>query len=678
MTTKLGISLIIASSAGLIACSPRSSAKAHVEPEAPAAARQDPELLLRKVEHLSWSMRGSALDTGERAQVEALLRQEQPDIPAVARLLVGDDKSAEHALGILLPQFGSLANVPYVALLGGVLSKFKDASGREIHYLEPPFGPAKPCDAKDAVKVRPWWDTGSEIWVCPSAYRPDKLVHDDGIFCPNPTSATLHEDCGCGPYMMLCFQSEEQRHALRVGLFAELMRTVKHNVESDAALTELFTQNATFRDPMAELYERRHAVAYGKDPDEVFRDYGDWPREGRMAPRKELFDGQHAGLLTTPPLLRALPAPRERMQVYADNLWCLPPRSVKVETSAVLELPTEFRVLHEEGFQIAHMEGCETCHARIDYSLPFFRSYSFLAFFPPQPGRKGLDQQNQPMGKIYIDGLNDFRGEAPANPHGYGSMAVKVPEFRQCMSKRIVDQVFGESAAPGDYQAVQERFTDAASYRALLMIAATRFLEATREEPRIEAPRPSSLPVAEHAGDEVSMSPELSAMVESHCLDCHGAEEQSIVSLERPALPRELLLAMLEAISSQRMPKGEVLSDTERFKFIRHLSTHVWRDPHDLEIGFRYFSGGHEGIRILPPRTLYDIVGARTGQRVEAGVPVPYHGYGRDHSTYTPTIALSVVGAALDACKAQHPKADEATLRKCVVDATQVSGLLSF
>lgn len=678
MKTKLGILLVVASSMGLLACSPKPAVKELVEPEARQAERQELEPLLRKVEHLSWSIRGSALGSSERAQVESLLRQERPDISAVAKLLVYDGKSTEHALGILLPQFGSLSNVPYVALLGGVLSTFKDESGREIHYLEPPFGPAKPCNARDAIAVRPWWDTDSEIWVCPSAYRPDKLVHADGLFCPNPTSASLHEECGCGPYMMLCFQSEAQRDALRLGLYKELMLTVKHNIESGAALTELFTQNGTFRDPMAELYERRHAVAYGKNPDDVFRDYGDWPKEGRMAPRKELFEGQHAGLLTTPPLLRALPAPRERMQVYADNLWCLPPRSVKVETAAVLTLPTEFRVLHEEGFQIAHMEGCESCHARLDYSLPFFRSYTFLAFLPPKPGRKGLEQQNQMLGKVYVNGLDDFRGEAPANPHGYGSMAVKLPEFRQCMSKRIVDQVFGDGAVPGDYRAVEEHFTDTASYQMLLTIAATRFLESTREEPRIEFPKASEQPVAESSGAEVSVSPELYAMIENRCTYCHGAEEASLISLERTTFPRETLLAMLEAISSQRMPKGEVLSDTERLDFIRRLSTHVWRDPHDLEIGFRYFSGGYEGMRTLPPQTLYDIIGTRVGQKVEASIPVPYNAYGRDHSTYNPTIALSVIRAALDACKAQHPNGDDATLRGCVVDATKVSGLLSF
>ncbi len=642
-----------------------------VDPQVRNVPETSPEVSVGQLESLSWGLRGRPLASDERTRIATLLQDEKGDIAAVVQLLVDHEDTSKHALNVLLPQFGTLSNVPYVPLLGGALNKYTGDSGREVYYLTPPFGPEEKCTEDEALQVRPWWATDTQVWVCPSAYQPEKLFHKDGIFCPNITSAHLKDECGCGPYLMLCYRDEEQRNEMRAALYNEMTRTVQRNVEHNDPIAELFTQKDTFREPFAEFQERRNAVAYGQDPDVVFKDFDEWPEAGVFAPRDEFFPGHHAGLLTTATMLEALPGPRQRLQVYADNLWCLPTRSARVDTHAILDLPTNFRVAREEAYKIAHMEGCEQCHARLDYALPYFDTYKNLAFTPPP--------EKISQAKFYINDLSDYRGEAPATPHGFATMAVSQPEFRRCMSERIVSQVFGAQATKEDHEAVYGTATQASTYRELVTVAATRYLTGAVQDESVASSPPAPSDSHSAGAATIKASPPLVAMLNDYCLDCHGVGDESVVQLDQEVLSKPTLLAMLEEIMSSRMPKGERLGRDEELRFISELSRHVWQDRAMLEVGFHYYTQGHDAIPSLPPSTLYEIVADRTGQSVEVGAPVPFNVYGRDASTYNPTVALSVMTTALEACRTKLGKeAQESALKECVEQATAVAGMLSF
>jgi len=91
--------------------------------------------------------------------------------------------------------------------------------------------------------------------------------------------------------------------------------------------------------------------------------------------RPELDSGQHAGILTTAQMLYMFTGPRERVQAYQEIMWCVEARSVRVTADEIFALGTaNFREEHQDAFKLAARPVCDTCHARLDHAVPFFRA----------------------------------------------------------------------------------------------------------------------------------------------------------------------------------------------------------------------------------------------------------------------------------------------------------------
>ena len=108
--------------------------------------------------------------------------------------------------------------------------------------------------AKATVRVRPWWDLEHGVRVCKDAYRPTQWMSktrkgDAPMACLTNVAPYIKdgggERCGCGPNLIRCWQSAEQRLAVVRSLLDEVRGTVAHIVADDRPLEDVFTKLTT-------------------------------------------------------------------------------------------------------------------------------------------------------------------------------------------------------------------------------------------------------------------------------------------------------------------------------------------------------------------------------------------------------------------------------------------------
>ncbi len=599
-------------------------------PPAPAVPAAPPVDLIETLGELSLLARGRELTAAERTALAGV------DVAGARRFveaLAGDPAVARQALPVFFPWASGWPGIRHFPL-----STATTASGKPYLYWE------RRCAEQDLVRATPWWDPGGKVLICRDNYRPERRFDSTIGYMCQPTMP----GCGCGPYLLACSPDDATEHQLRLSLRAELAETVAHLVQQRAPLRELFLSNSTRRDRRAELWYRSARVLGGEPAAQVFGDHAAWPDTPIWAPRHERVPGQEAGVLTTAHMLWQQQGPRERMQLYHQTLWCVDSRSVKVATEQIFDLgTTDFRERRDEGLKLAETPVCDTCHARLDHSLEFFAAHEKHAFIAPRdPARKA---------KLFFHGRDDLRGEDVALPGGFARLATSVPEFGQCMSRRVVDHVLGSDASSDDYRAVHDAFTRAGDYRSLLRVALERLLDRRlrRGEPDRAA---GSLP----------------ELLRSHCADCHaGSDRGDLPDLSRAELAPPVLMQALEEVSAGRMPKSfPPLGNAERARLIDALIA-AWPKP-DERAGLRqvYTSALH-ALPTLPPHVIQKVVHDRVGLDGDPdawAIPNPYGLLGRRHLQLTPDLMLFMTMQSVKACK-QKPRPGE-DLGACAERAT--------
>jgi len=671
-----GLALVLALAA-VVACS-----KSSGEPAPKVAAQVAPPPSTQTVLMAMARMTGQVPDGAKLAAWATKLDAGQATVGAFIDELLAQDRFASEIVPSLV--FGPYASVRnyYAVPSGFVLSKTDGGT----FYLR------SECSPTEAVLVRPWWDLGSEVRVCPDAYRPDVwtvapehtsykaqtvLACDSQIGSPELETDSV---CGCGPNLIRCVRDTAQYDALNKSLIAEVRGTAAYIVDHDMPMSSLFTENSTFRDRNAELYYRRQQVGSLEQADVAAALAGveQWPQAGAWAPRPEVSAGQHAGLLTAPQILHSNPDRRQRQRGYYEMMWCNLKNSFGASTHTVLDINANGNNFFslDSWEKLAHTPLCTNCHARLDYGFQFFFGYPdsrASTHFVPALQRTG-------SGPLYAASIDDPRGEATLTPLSFAQKAVEQPEFAGCMTDHFVEYVLGDRATSEDIDAIAAAVAKPGTFKGAMKVALERY--AVRWKTAGSTPASAVAMTAKQSGDSVTVAPPLRTQLDDHCVDCHDGpafdanadHQDKPVDLRGATLPRALVVRMADQVSYHMMPKDELLPPALREDLVRMLVGSLWSEPAARSEALRYYLGR---ARALPAHQLDNALYAVDRA---AGSPsdVPWGALERaiepEQATLTPGFLAVTALEALRACTRASGGKPE-TVSACLERATSLDTL---
>lgn len=600
--------------------------------------------------------------------------------------------------------FGAFVNVRnYYALPSAfVLKRAAGAPADAPLYLH------APCPEADAVRVRPWWDLGAEVKVCPDAYRPEKwtLVPSEHSYrtrvvlaCDSQVGSPeleTHSLCGCGPNLIRCMRDEDQYNEFNRSLMDEVKRTTAYVVEHDLPMATLFTSNATFRDRNVELYYRRQKIG-SLELKRVARELAGleaWPQDGQWAPREEVRPGQHAGVLTAPQILHWLPDQRQRQRAYYEMMWCNLRNSFGATTQKVLEINASGNnfFVHDSWKQLAHTELCTNCHARLDYGSRFFAGYPdsrASTHYTPS-------LQTTESGPLYGRDIGDLRGDGLLVPRGFATLATEQPDFKSCMTNHFVSYVLGDRATADDVRAIEAAVEQRRTFKASMKVALERYAARWREDARAQAPAPGAQaapagPGAGSAGSaagsgssgRVAVGAALRAQLDRHCVDCHD-EAPYTDDADAGVLPfdfrggelaRPLVVKMADQVAYGMMPKDQVLDPAARAEIVGALIDALWTDPAAREEARRYYLGRSRGLPAHQIDNALHAIDHLARAPSEIAWGALERGIWSDQSTITPGF-LAITGLQAARACAEAVKTRSVTLEDCLEQAASL-GVLS-
>lgn len=541
------------------------------------------------------------------------------------------------------------------------------------------------CDKAKAIDVLPWWGDGSDaskVRVCPDAYRPDVKGDKHGRTCGASMLAPSDIDlCGCGPRLMFCSPDREQFKKMQDEIQEEVFTTTAWVVDGDRPIEELFTMNASVRNRTTEALYRRARILAG-EPETLLPVEKDFDEE-KPTPRAEQIPGHHAGVLTTPALTYSSDALRGVMRNYYDYLWCAGVSSSRVTTEGIMELKEVPDLRIGDGWkELASMNICTDCHARLDYGMQFFWGYPSAAMgvdFIPANARKG-------EGPLYANDIKDDRGVAELSPRGFGKLVTAQPEFATCMTRKVVDHVFGGNDTGADFKAVQDVFESTHRIKPMLRAAMRIYAErATSPEAaaaaaaEVGAKKSAGAPTvtAAAADDMVKITPKLREMLDDKCMSCH--DEGDAFDYNGKELKRITLAKMIDQVGFAAMPRNNKgLDEPERMAFVEELATLAFTTDSERSAAVQHFGGGLRGLPVHRFRSSMSNVNDRAFHDAKAG-----KGQGQfrpssietaveqSQMRYSPSVAIAAAATAVRACR----EADEARKKKDTGGATSRASL---
>jgi hypothetical protein len=515
------------------------------------------------------------------------------------------------------------------------------------------------CDPSTAVRVKPWW-SDSEVLVCPEAYRPEVKGDAAGRTCGASMLAPRESDvCGCGPRLIFCTKDADQFKKMKDEISDEIGQTAAYVVDHDMPVESLFTMNETVRSAPAEALYRRARVAAG-EPDTLFP-VTDFPeKKGELRPRHEQVPGQHAGVLTASALIYSSDALRGVMRNYYDYLWCAGVASSRVTTDAILGLDVVDLRTGDGWKQLAGMNVCTDCHARLDYGMQFFWGYPSSTMgidFRPKDVRKG-------KGPLYANDIKDDRGEAELTPQGFAKLAVAQPEFGKCMTKKVVEQVFNGTQTADDFTAVHTTFESTHRIKAMMKTAMLLYAERNKDGPPARAAAASATDVVASEGDTVPVPKQLRELLDDRCMNCH--DKGDAYDFNGDTLPRSTMVAMMDQVGFKAMPaNAQGLDEGARQEFLRAVAPLAFPVEADRNLALEYFGSGLRGKPVHRYQSALTNVHARTGAQGNTFRPNAIEGdIEQKLMVYSPGVALTSAVTALRDCKAA--KLEGAALEACV------------
>lgn len=534
-----------------------------------------------------------------------------------------------------------------------VLKKSK-VDGATIYHLR------GKCSASEAVSVKPWW-SDDDVMICKDSYRPEVKGDAHGRTCGSSLLAPKDSECGCGPRLIYCARDNDHYKDIQEAILDELVQTSGYVVNEDKPIEELFTMNGSVRGRMGEFVYRRARIAAGEP--ETLVPVVDFDKKASLQPRYEQVPGQQAGVLSMPIMTYASDALRGVMRNYSEYLWCAGVASSRVTTESVMALKVVDLRVGDGWRQLASMEVCTDCHARLDYGMQFFWGYPSSTMgvdFRPKDVIAG-------KGKLYMNDIDDERGEDDLTPAGFARLAVAQPEFGKCMTRKVVDHVFNGTETAADYKAVLDSFKGTHRIKSMLRVAMTRYAERVMAgAPPAPPKKPASSPAAtSHAdGALVTITPELREGLDAHCANCH--DKGDYFDFSAKALPREKFMLMMDQVGFGAMPMDPVgLDEDERVAFLQAVAPLAFPDDSERAVALRYFTTGMRAHPVHRFRSAMmnvnvaakgDSKGFRPGS-IETAVS-------QNQMAFTPGMAMSSAVTAMKACHEKKLAGEE--LEACV------------
>jgi ketosteroid isomerase-like protein len=579
----------------------------------------------------------------------------------------------------------------FVRLPGWILKK---TDGDDpIYYLR------KPCTAAVAQLVRPWWAMTTTVKVCPDSHRPTVTMMDANRYCTASAAApNISSTCGCGPNLMRCAPSKPMSRDFKRQFVAEIEDTVADIVDRDLPLKTVYLTNETVRQPLVELQyqswrvERRELATL---PDVL----ATWPAQGQRAPRYEDMPGDHAGILTAVGAMWQSGGLRPWMRTVQQSMWCAAIDNSHVDSLALFEAAVggNANLRGGDGWKrLANHPVCSSCHARMDYGWQFFLGYPdfpIATHYVPPKGRTAaklhavgsasandVPDARLQIGKLYMDNIDDLRAERPQLPLEYAKWAVEQPEFAACQARRVTEHVFGPDATPADREAIAQVYASTERFRPMMREALRRYVqrqlsnvsESAPAAPQFVPAAPASVGAA--AAAQITLLPETLALLERHCLDCHGSDvADPTKNFEVQTLSRERLIEVLSYVSDRRMPKTTAgLDPAERRRFLTVLISNLWSSDVDRLAALEFFDNRMLATTVERPEAVLSTVYQRAGavpsppaQMLEVSITSP-------QLELTPGLAARVAVEALRGCKAAGAR----DLAACVERASSVDGII--
>jgi hypothetical protein len=529
------------------------------------------------------------------------------------------------------------------------------------------------CETEDIISLRPWWQA-EPVWVCADAVKADIRGDDAERTCGASVLSPYRDDtCGCGPRLMWCTPDEEMRERLKASLQGEINRTIKTFVNDDRPVEDLFTSKSTVRNWMAEFVYRRARVAAGEDPSILdFASYDD--QTYQEMERQEQVPGHHAGILTAPALIFGSDALRGVMRNYFSYLWCASASGSGVTTQGVLDLEVVDLRIGDGWKQLASMNICTDCHARLDYSMQFFHGYpSSTMGVDFNPERSLVDQQMH----FYGDNIGDQRGVEAANPRGFARLALAQPEFGDCLARRVVDHVFHGTHSGDDFYAVRDSFEATHRLKPMLRTALIRYGSQMIDPASAPAQTGASAQSTDanvQSTDEgpstsdglISVPTAVRHAIDNRCIECHDEGDPVPLNVDRMSADR--MLQMAELVGFKIMPKTAVgMPSAERQAFVRAALAVVISDPKERETAQEYLLNGLAGHPVHRFHTGAAAIALRAGgTRKQVSIQVVESAVPQSRLSYSPTISISSGLMALSHCK----NSDVDDLAACVERAS--------
>ena len=558
--------------------------------------------------------------------------------------------------------------------IGNVLKTKKD-DGSTIYYLR------DSCTASEAVKVVPWWDDdGKEVLVCPSAYRPEVKGDTAGRTCGasmlDPRDSSV---CGCGPMLVYCMKNQDQRSRYKSLIVQEVSDTAGYVVDGNLPIEQLFTMNESVNNEATEYLYRRARVVSGEDPKTLFpiRDY-DKPK---LRPRHDQVPGQQAGVLSAPMMMYASDALRGVMRNYYEYLWCTGTARSNVETEAVLALKKVDLRVGDGWKELASMNICTDCHARLDYGMQFFWGY------PSSTMGTDFNVKNARVGKgpLYGDNIKDERGQADQTPRGFAELATAQPEFGACMTRKIVDHVYNGTATYDDFEAIRETFSATHRVKPTLKAAMLRYAQRELTSPTPSTPRPKAVADAEvavHAaaaagvvGAPITVTPALKKLIGKHCRECHDTDDD--YPLVGDTLTEKDIAWILDRVAFGAMPKDvQGLPDETRRRFVDETTAILFADAKDRADATAYYA---EMMRANPVHRFFSAM-RNVNAAAGSGGDKEYRPSGTESAvtqallSWSPGLGVAQGVTAMKACK---DETDPVKREACVERATDPNVVMS-
>ena len=367
-------------------------------------------------------------------------------------------KTLSHMFRILTHRY-ALGQVKPFAL---TLQTTKDGD-REIYYVD------TPCKRAETVRVQPWWDLGSTVWICNKDYRPDVVV-DTSLgqprFCEySGQVGHTHGEraCRCGQHLVNCARDRRMQEDFYEAYFDEVIATARHVIQHDQPFSRVITMNETVRNDYADFfYARSKYFATGKL---------DYPKPDPAKPpalraRDSHFDG---GVLATyQTIYNGADSHRSTIWQLWEAFLCKPLSSSNVDAHQMFNFEGDTGQLRTaERIELTERTGCQDCHRVLEYAQrPLVRGY------PSQWQGQRYTPHKIADTKLFV-GLEDTpRASGPATLGWLGSAMAAQPEFPACIVSKTEALVWGGLPVPEDVHAhLVKTFTKAQSFAALLEAA---------------------------------------------------------------------------------------------------------------------------------------------------------------------------------------------------------------